>query len=368
MRPLTPLLLLGALTLGACAKDKDDEQAASGAPRVVTGAQTVLVTEAPFAETVDATALVSGRPGHIAVLSAPGSARIAAVHAMVGQRVAAGAALVELDQVAFRAASQSADAAQGAAEQNLLRQQRLAEAGIAPRRDVELAVAELAAAKAAAETARRQSELSVLRSPIAGIVTSVTATLGATADPAQALVQVTDGSALDLVFSLMPAQAARVRRGARVALFDDQRGGTAAIGEATIVAVGGAVDSATRSVIVRAELTHAGRILQIGETLNARIAVGERAHAIVVPLEALVPDGEGFKVFVVDASGMAHARAVVVGGRTDTLGEILDGLKSGERVVTYGAYGMDDSVKVAPASSPASSPATPAATRAPDAK
>ena len=360
MRRLSFLILLGAATMTACAKDKDDEQA-SKAARVVTGAQTAMVTEGLFAETIEATALVSGRPGRVAVLSVPSAARIAGVHAVVGQRVAAGAALVELDQVAFRAAAQSADATLIAAEKNLARQQRLADAGITPRRDVELATAELAAARAAAETARRQSDLSVLRSPIAGVVTQVNATLGATADPAQALVQVADGSALDFVFNVMPAQAARIRRGALVRLFEDSRASMAAIAEATIVAVGGAVDSVTRSVIARAELRHANRTLQIGETLTARIAVSERAHALMVPLEALVPNGEGLKVFVVDAHGTAHARPVEVGGRSDRLAEITKGLQAGEWVVTYGAYGMDDSVTVA---KPAASPAK----RAPDAK
>jgi len=353
-------MLLGALTMAACAKDKDDEQA-SKAGRVVTGAETALVSEGPFAESIEATALVSGRPGRVAVLSAPSAARIAGVHAVVGQRVAAGAALVELDQVAFHAATQSADATLAAAEKNLARQQRLADAGIAPRRDVELATAELAAARAAAETAKRQSELSVLRAPIAGVVTQVTATLGATADPAQALVQVADVSALDFTFSVMPAQAARMRRGALVTLFEDSRASSSAIAEATIVAVGGAVDSASRAVIARAELKHASRTLQIGETLTARIAVSERAHALMVPLEALVPDGEGFKVFVVDANGIAHATTVEVGGRNDRLAEITKGLKAGESVVTYGAYGMDDSVTVAkPKASPTAAPAKPA--------
>jgi len=39
--------------------------------------------------------------------------------------------------------------------------------------------------------------------------------------------------------------------------------------------------------------------------------------AIVVPLEALVPTGEGFKVFVVDEKGIAEGRPVKIGGRTD---------------------------------------------------
>ena len=39
-------------------------------------AKTAVVTEQPFAETLDATAVVSGRPDHMAILSAPSASRI----------------------------------------------------------------------------------------------------------------------------------------------------------------------------------------------------------------------------------------------------------------------------------------------------
>jgi hypothetical protein len=54
-------------------------------------------------------------------------------------------------------------------------------------------------------------------------------------------------------------------------------------------------------------------------------------------------------VFVVNAANIALARKVTVGRRTDTVAEITDGLVGGERVVTEGAYGVDDSVKVSQA-------------------
>ena len=343
--------LAGITAAGACTRETGEGEGSP--PRLVVGVRTAMVAEQSFAENVEVTGIVSGRPGHVAILSAPGAARIASVSAVVGQRVTVGTVLVELDQVAFHAAMQSADAALSAAERHAARQQRLVDAGIAPRRDLEQATAELAAATAVAETARRQSELSVLRSPIAGVITQVNATLGATADPSQALVQVTDGSAPDIVFNLTPVQAAQLRTGARVELLGAP--GTPVRGEATVVAVGGAIDSATRAVTVRAALHPGGQALQIGETVAARMTLATRARALVVPMEALVPDGESFKVFVVDAEGTAHARPVVVGARSGTMAEITDGLKRGETVVTYGAYGVDDSVKVAPAA-PAASP------------
>jgi membrane fusion protein (multidrug efflux system) len=122
----------------------------------------------------------------------------------------------------------------------------------------------------------------------------------------------------------------------------------------------GTVDTATRSVTVRVQAASTRRPLRIGETVFGAIAVSSRASAIVVPLEALVPEGEDFHVFVVDAEGVAHQREVKVGGKTSTTAEIIEGLKAGERVVTLGAYGLQDGAKVIPSSAEGDTASTPA--------
>ena len=77
-----------------------------------------------------------------------------------------------------------------------------------------------------------------------------------------------------------------------------------------------------------------------------QVAAGTTLHALVIPATALVPSGEGYRVFVVDSSGMGHAREVELGVRVDSVVQVTRGLAVGEQVVTDGAYGMDDSVKV----------------------
>jgi len=51
-------------------------------------------------------------------------------------------------------------------------------------------------------------------------------------------------------------------------------------------------------------------------------------------------------VFVVDSAGVAHARPVTPGARGEALVEITHGLAAGETVVTTGAYGVDEGVKI----------------------
>ena len=339
MRRLFPLVLL--VVASACRRS-DSESETSALVQV----KTATVNIAPFADIVSAIGTVSARAGHIASLSAPAPARIAVVYVSQGQKVAAGTALVAFEQAPFVAARQSAEAALTAAERNYDRARRLAEAGILPRKDADQAATELAQAQAAAALARRAAQLAVLRAPISGIVTRLNAPLGASVDVNQPIVEVADLSALDIIFNVSPSDAARIAPGASVTLSAGESAKGEPLGVGRIIDVGGTVDSATRSVAVRAQAPPTARPLRIGETIFGQISTGVHPRAIVIPVAALVPDGEGYKVFVVTPGNVARARKVTVGRRSESTAEILSGLAQGEQVVTEGAYGLEDSVKV----------------------
>jgi RND family efflux transporter MFP subunit len=322
--------------------------------------RTAVATRRPFDETIDALGTVTARPGHIAELSAPAPSRITHIYVAVGERVAAGAPLVQLDRAPFDAQARSAEVALTAAERAYERASRLVEAGILARKDLEQAASDRARARSDAVAARRAQTLATLRSPIGGVVTKLTAVLGGPADPSQPMVEVADPAALDILLKVSPAAAARVHSGAAVILSAGQRAseavdsatgsgtGTEALGTGTVKDVSATVDSTSRSVTVRARIAHPARTLRIGETVFGSIVLATRPNAVTVPVDALVPDGEGMKVFVLDSAHIAHATPVSVGARTEKLAEITRGLSGGETVVTYGAYGVTDSARVVP--------------------
>lgn len=335
-----------ALALGCKARKADDADAAA---KPVVAAKTVVAAVEPFTHTVSAIGTVVSRPGRYAALSAPVATRISRVYVTAGQRVAEGQPLVEFEQVGFDAAASGAQAALTAAERNYERATRLANEGILPRKDAEQAAADLGKARTDAVTARRAQQLSVLRSPVGGVVTRMAAVLGASADPAQVLVEVADPSAFDVVLSLGPSEAGAVHQGARVALSAGEKTGGEPLGTGIVASVGAAVDTASRSVAIRVTTTSTRRPLRMGESVYGEIATQVVPSAVVVPVEALVPGDEvgTYRLFVVDRTGMAIGREVRVGGRTETKAEIVDGLRGGETVVTQGAFAVQDSAKIA---------------------
>ena len=337
-----PALMLTLLASAACHKSSDT----AADPPAVVQVKTAIATVQPFEEMVGAIGTVSARSGHFASLSAPAPARITSVLVSPGQSVRVGQALIAFEQTPFVTAAQSAEAALLAAERAYERTRRLADAGIVPTKDAEQAATALAQARAAAINARRTAQLAVVRAPISGVVTKMNASIGASADVNQPLVEIADLNSLDIVFNVAPSDAAHMAPGAAVTLSAGANAGGEPLGVGRLVSVGGTVDSATRSVEVRAQAPSGARALRIGETIFGQITMGTKPRAITVPIAALVPDGDGFKVFVVNAANIALSRKVTVGRRTDAVADITSGLSGGERVVTEGAYGVEDSVKV----------------------
>ena len=343
---------LGVLELAtsSCAPGGGDTESETRSDvQAVVGARTAVAAVGPFTRTVSALGVVAPRPGRFAALGAPGPTRVARIFVVAGQAVRAGDALIEFDRGPFDAAARSAQAAVTVAANARDRAVRLAGEGIVPRKDVDQAAADLAQAEAGLVSAQRAQALATLHAPVSGVVTRMSAVMGAPVDATGSLVEIADLSALDAVLSLTPAEAGRVRPGQRVAFWSGESASGDSLGAGTVSDVGAALDSATRAVEVRVGVGGVRRPLKIGETVYGRIAAGTDARAVTVPLEALVPQGEAFQVFVVDKGGIAHARDVTVGGRTETAAEITSGLAGGETVVTYGAYGVSDSAKIVPA-------------------
>ena len=340
-------VLLALLAVAACSKSQTDQgKGTSGEIQPVVGARTAVVGTQSFTETIAAIGEVTQRPGHFAAMAAPAPTRVARVYVTLGQAVKAGDPLVEFEQQGFDAQLRSAQAALASAQQAYERAQRLVQQGIAARKDVEQAAATLAQAKVAEVAARRDQQLSTLRSPIDGVVTVMNAVLGASVDMNTTLVEVTDPHALDVMLHLTANQAARVRAGQPVAVVAGQSLGGDSLGTGRVADVGAELDSASSTVPVRVVIVRPARPLKVGETVMGSIAVAVRPKAVAVPFEALVPEGEGYQVFVVDSAGIAHARPVTIGARQGDYVEIAKGVSAGETVVSYGAYGVTDSAKI----------------------
>jgi HlyD family secretion protein len=83
--------------------------------------------------------------------------------------------------------------------------------------------------------------------------------------------------------------------------------------------------------------------VQRGQTVQAKLTVGDSSKAVLVPNGAFFNDSGGNWVFVVDKRGKsATKRAVQLGRRNNDFIEVLGGLNPGDRVITSSYSGLVD--------------------------
>jgi HlyD family secretion protein len=83
--------------------------------------------------------------------------------------------------------------------------------------------------------------------------------------------------------------------------------------------------------------------MQRGQTVQAKLTVGDSSKALLIPNGAFFNDTGGNWVFVVDSGGnSATKRPVQLGRRNSDFIEVLSGLKPGDRVITSSYSGLTD--------------------------
>jgi cobalt-zinc-cadmium efflux system membrane fusion protein len=112
--------------------------------------------------------------------------------------------------------------------------------------------------------------------------------------------------------------------------------------QARIVAIGAASDSATRRVVVRSELPNPDRRLKSEMFASFKITVSGGEPLPVVPIEAVIRDGETSVVWVEREPLLFARRKVKVGLERDGRVQVLEGVKAGEQVVGRGAIFVDN--------------------------
>jgi membrane fusion protein (multidrug efflux system) len=125
-----------------------------------------------------------------------------------------------------------------------------------------------------------------------------------------------------------------------------------------VLAVNPLVDAAGRAVVIRAIVRNADTSLRPGMFTRVNLITRDEKEALVVPEQAIVPQGDEQYVFrIVD--GKAARVKVDIGQRRDGKVEVTKGLTVNDIVVTAGQLKLRDgmAVTVANANGPASASA-----------
>jgi membrane fusion protein (multidrug efflux system) len=304
------------------------EGGAAGAPATV---DVVKVAATTLRDDINAAGTL--RSNEAVVIRPEVAGRITRLNFGDGQPVKKGQVLVEFDSSVNQAEVQQAKAELSIAKANFDRNDELArQKFISIRaRDESAANVQVLEAKLALAQARL-SKLEI-RAPFSGIVGMRTVSIGDYVKDGADLVNLEDISSVKVDFRIPEKFTDRVGRGQGLEVIVDALPDKPF--RATVDAIDPQVDSSGRSALLRGRIANPDGKLKPGMFARVRLTLAERKDALIVPEEAIVPQGGKSTVWKV-VEGKALRTEVKTGMRRDAKVEIVEGLKLGDIVVTAG--------------------------------
>lgn len=304
------------------------KRAGNAAPAAV---DVVKVAAAKLHEDVNAAGTI--RSNEAVMIRPEVAGRITRLNFGDGQAVKKGQVLVAFDSTVNQAEVQQAKAELDIAKANFNRNDELARQKFISIRardesasNVQVLEAKLALAQA------RLSKLEI-RAPFSGIVGIRNVSVGDYVKDGADLVNLEDISSVKVDFRVPEKFADRVRKGQELEVVVDALPGKPF--RAQVDAIDPQVDSSGRSALLRGRIENPQGRLKPGMFARVRLILAERANALVVPEEAIVPQGSKAAVWKV-VDGKAVRTEVKTGMRREAKVEILEGLQLGDTVVTAG--------------------------------
>jgi membrane fusion protein (multidrug efflux system) len=311
-------------------------RAGGGAPAV----EAIRVVTARIQD--DAQAVGSLRSRQSVTLRPEVAGRVVKIGFEDGARVRRGQLLVQLDDVLPRAELSQAQAQLSIASANLQRNQDLVAQNFVARRVLDESQANLQVAEAQVALAQARLQRMRITAPFDGTVGLRRINLGEFVKDGADLVNLEDTSALLVDFRLPERYQSRIAVGQTVQVqLDALPGKTFA---ARVQALDPLLDADGRSMAVRATLpAAAGGELRPGMFARVLTVFAVDEAALVVPEEAIVPQGGKQFVILIETEGegdaikrLSRRAEVQLGVRRGAQVQVIAGLKAGDTVVVAG--------------------------------
>ncbi len=197
------------------------------------------------------------------------------------------------------------------------------------------AAAQRDAARGRNESAQAQLGYSRITSPIDGVVTDLPFYPGETPPAGTPVVTVMDTSRVIARTHVSQADA----RAISVGDASDVIGPNGVQIPAKVTQISPAIDAASSTVEVWVEADNKDGALRPGASSRVEIVAKTVPNALVIPQLAVMtsPQGSTFAVLI-DKDNKPHLRKIAIGIRDAGKAQVTDGLASGDRVATTGAY------------------------------
>lgn len=270
--------------------------------------------------------------------------RVVALGFKEGERVRKGQPLVKLDTAILDAELKQLQADLSLARDTFERNRSLSQRGVGTQVALDEATAKLASAEARVQLSQAKLAQSTISAPFDGVVGLRSVSVGDFVSVGKTLITLTNIDPIKVDFRVPEIFLSRVKVGQSVALKVDAVAGREF--EGRIFAIDPVVDINGRAIRLRATVPNADLMLKPGLFARIVIQVDQRDNAMVVPETAVMPDGVGKMIYIVE-NGKAKRVPVEIGKRLPGKVEIVKGLTPAMQIVTAGQMRLRDGATVA---------------------
>ncbi|MEB2336779.1 MAG: efflux RND transporter periplasmic adaptor subunit [Burkholderiales bacterium] len=323
----------GADRAGGAAATRAPGPARGGtqAPRGPVGVEAARAERVSLSETVSTVGTL--RANESVVVKPEIAGRIDRIGFEGGSLVRKGALLVVLDATVAAAEAEQIRAELALARSHYQRTADLARQQFVSESARDQAASNLKVVEAKLKLAEAKLAKTGIRAPFSGRLGLRNFSVGDFIREGTELVVLEDVSQMKVDLRLPERFLGQLRQGQSLALEFDAYPGRRF--EALLEAIDVQVDANGRSVVARGRMANPDGLLRTGMFARVSLTLAQRANAVVVPEEAVVPVGEQQYVYRID-EGKAVRQRVRTGLRRDGKVEIVEGLRGGEQVVTAG--------------------------------
>jgi len=218
----------------------------------------------------------------------------------------------------------------------------------------------LRVAEAALQLAQAKLAKTDIRAPFSGIIGLRSVSVGDYVKEGADLVNLESIDPLKVDFRVPEIYLRQVQPGQSLTITLDAMPGNGYDGK--VVAVNPLVDAAGRAIVIRAQVSNRDQTLRPGMFARVRLITRDQSDAMVVPEQALVPQGAEQYVYKVVDSKASRVK-VETGQRRDAKVEVVSGLKPGDVVVTAGQLKLREGAPVTVVAAPGAQAVPPADSR-----
>lgn len=224
------------------------------------------------------------------------------------------------------------------------RQKQLLDRGAISQEEYDIAFTELKTSTADIKLLETQIAKSQLRAPFTGVIGLRFISDGSYITPNIMIATLYSLDPAKIEFSIPGKYADKIKVNDNIRFGVESLEGTF---QGKVYAIEPRIDPSTRTVQVRAKSDNTDKRLLPGQFARIELTLGRTENALLVPSQAIIPELDGHKVFVVE-QGKARSKKVTLGNRTELNVEVTDGLQPKDSVITTGILQIRDGSAVDP--------------------